>query len=237
MTVRPWRAVRNPSWRNPSWRRAYLAAEYAALFYGGTTVYRTVARGRSPIPALLVLASAATVYLRRAPDFDRETLWRRKTLSSEAPSMAVAAGATALALTTAVAVTRREDLFDLPRRDARLWAAVMVFYPLFSVYPQEVVFRSFLFHRYAPVFGTGRGMIAASAAAFGYVHIIFGNWFSVAASGVGGWIFATRYLRTRSLFTASAEHALYGMLVFTVGLGRYFYHGAEQLARPAALPA
>ena len=38
-------------------RRVYLAAEYAALFFGGTTLYRAVARGRSPIPALLVLAS------------------------------------------------------------------------------------------------------------------------------------------------------------------------------------
>ncbi len=43
---------------------------------------------------------------------------------------------------------------------------------------------------------------------------------------VGGWIFASRYRRTRSLFTVSVEHALYGMLVFTVGLGQYFYHGA-----------
>lgn len=69
-------------------------------------------------------------------------------------------------------------------------------------------------------------MVAAGAAAFGYVHIIFGSRFSVAASGVGGWIFATRYLRTQSLFTASVEHSIYGIIVFTVGLGRYFYHGA-----------
>jgi hypothetical protein len=34
------------------------------------------------------------------------------------------------------------------------------------------------------------------------------------------------------------EHALYGCLLFTIGLGRYFYHGtvrfAEALAPPAA---
>ncbi|WP_054812132.1 CPBP family intramembrane glutamic endopeptidase [Nocardia arizonensis] len=218
------------------WRRAYLAAEYAALFFGGATVYRTVARGRSPIPALLVLATGATAYLRRSPDFDRASLWRGRAAATQGRSMATSAGATALALTAAVAVTRREDLFDLPRRDWRIWVAVMVLYPLLSVYPQEVVFRSFLFHRYAPVFGTGKGMVAASAAAFGYVHIIFGSWFSVLASGIGGWIFAARYLRTRSLFTASVEHSLYGILVFTVGLGRYFYHGAEGLRLPAGSP-
>lgn len=43
---------------------------------------------------------------------------------------------------------------------------------------------------------------------------------------VGGAFFATRFQRTRSLLTASVEHALYGILVFTIGLGEYFYHGA-----------
>ncbi|WP_067680235.1 CPBP family intramembrane glutamic endopeptidase [Nocardia miyunensis] len=217
------------------WRRAYLAAEYAALFFGGTTAYNALLRGKPPIPALLALAAGATVYLRRSPGFDRDSLWRSEAFGEQAGSMAVSAGANALALTAATSVLRRGDLFDLPRRNPWLWLAVMVLYPALSVYPQEVVFRSFLFHRYAPVFGEGPGLVAASAAAFGYVHIIFGNWFSVAASGVGGWLFATRYLRSRSLFTASVEHSLYGMLIFTIGLGRYFYHGAVSpaAARPA----
>ncbi|WP_330252115.1 hypothetical protein OG874_39410 [Nocardia sp. NBC_00565] len=30
------------------------------------------------------------------------------------------------------------------------------------------------------------------------------------------------------LFTASVEHSIYGIVIFTVGLGTYFYHGAEQ---------
>ncbi|MVU77535.1 CPBP family intramembrane metalloprotease [Nocardia sp. ET3-3] len=212
-------------------RRAYLAAEYVALFFGGTTLYNAVLRGKPPIPALLVLATGVTVYLRRAKGFDRESLWRAEAFPGQARSMAVTAGANAVALTAATAVMRREDLFELPRRNPLIWLAVMVLYPALSVYPQELIFRSFLFHRYKPVFGEGPGMVAASAAAFGYVHIVFGSWFSVAASSVGGWLFAARYLRTRSLFTASVEHAAYGMLVFTIGLGRYFYHGAAPAAR------
>jgi hypothetical protein len=42
----------------------------------------------------------------------------------------------------------------------------------------------------------------------------------------GGWLFARRYQRTRSLLAASVEHALYGVLAFTVGLGTLFYHAA-----------
>ncbi|WP_460720095.1 CPBP family intramembrane glutamic endopeptidase [Nocardia heshunensis] len=213
------------------WRRGYLAAEYVALFFGGTTLYNAVLRGKPPIPALLVLGTGVTLYLRRSKGFDRGSLWRAEAFPEQAKSMAVTAGVNAVALTAATALLRREDLFALPRRNPLVWLAVMVLYPALSVYPQELIFRSFLFHRYAPVFGEGRAMVAASAAAFGYVHIVFGSWFSVAASTVGGWLFAARYLNSRSLFTASAEHALYGQLIFTVGLGRYFYHGAAPAAR------
>ena len=37
---------------------------------------------------------------------------------------------------------------------------------------------------------------------------------------------ARRYQRTGSLLVVSIEHALYGITIFAIGLGRYFYHGA-----------
>lgn len=81
-------------------------------------------------------------------------------------------------------------------------------------------------HRYGPAFGNGVANVAASAAAFGYAHIIFGTAIAVVLTVVAGWVFARRYQRTRSLLTASVEHALYGVLAFTAGLGDLFYHGA-----------
>lgn len=217
-------------------RRIYLGAEYFALFFGATTVYNKAFRGRSPIPALLALAAGAATYLRRCPDFDRDALWRSNALPAQARSMAGLAATSAAGLTAGVASVHPEDLFALPRRNPLLWLAVMVLYPMLSVYPQELIFRSFLFHRYALVFGRGPGLVAASAAAFGYVHILFGSWFSVASSGIGGLIFATRYQRSRSLFTASVEHSIYGILVFTVGLGRYFYHGTVPAQESGPVP-
>jgi hypothetical protein len=55
--------------------------------------------------------------------------------------------------------------------------------------------------------------------------LLFHNAFSVGLTLVGGWLFARRFQRTRSLLTVSVEHALYGVLAFTVGLGALFYHG------------
>ena len=126
----------------------------------------------------------------------------------------------------AIAVLAPDWLFNLPRQQPLIWAAVVVFYPLVSVYPQEVLFRAFLLYRYRPVFGDGVGAALASAVAFGFAHLLFRNVLSVVLTLVGGWLFARRYQRTRSLLVVSVEHALYGVLAFTVGLSALFYHGA-----------
>jgi membrane protease YdiL (CAAX protease family) len=182
--------------------------EYLLLFYGLTGLYILGHVPGGPIPVLLVAALTVTIYLKRATDFDRANL--------------IQAGA----LRTALPGVDRGHLFDLPRRQPWLWLLVVVFYPLLSVYPQELLFRAFLLHRYAPVFGTGRRAAVACAAAFGFVHLLFGNVLAVVVTLAGGWLFARRYQHTRSLLVVSVEHALYGITIFTVGLGRFFYHGA-----------
>lgn len=118
------------------------------------------------------------------------------------------------------------DFLSFPRENPRTWLLVMALYPLLSVWPQEVLYRALIYKRYSPVFGEGRGYIIASALAFGYMHIIFLNWIAVAMTLVGGYLFAEDYRKGRSLALVSIEHALYGCLIFTVGLGRFFYVGA-----------
>ncbi len=118
-----------------------------------------------------------------------------------------------------------EWFFSFPRERPSLWILVMVLYPVLSVWPQEMIYRAFIYRRYSPLFGTGAGYIFASALAFGYMHIIFVNAISVALSAAGGFLFAGNYARNRSLALVSVEHALYGCLIFTVGLGRFFFTG------------
>jgi membrane protease YdiL (CAAX protease family) len=129
------------------------------------------------------------------------------------------------AITLATRLARPGTFLDLPRQQPILWAVIMVLYPLLSVWPQEVIFRRFLFHRYAPLFCNRFALIAASAAAFGFAHIIFLNWIAIAMTAVGGAMFAARYARHKSLGLCCLEHSLYGCLVFTIGLGQFFYTG------------
>ncbi|MCE7006329.1 CPBP family intramembrane metalloprotease [Kibdelosporangium philippinense] len=212
--------------RKSNLRKVYLAAEYALVFFGVVVFYTLLFSGANPIPLLVVLGVAAVFYLLRSPSFDRGSLWRPGRLPAELPSIAFLWFITAVGSTVVVLFTRPDLFLGFPRTEPVMWGFVMVLYPVLSVYPQELIFRAFMFQRYQPIFGDGYGMIAASAVAFGFVHIAFGNWISVVLSAAGGWIFASRYRKSRSLFTVSVEHGLYGMLMFTVGLGIYFYHGA-----------
>ncbi|GIF47368.1 CAAX prenyl protease-like protein [Asanoa ferruginea] len=201
--------------------------EFGALFFVAVGGYALLGSPGSPIPVLLVFGGLALWWLRRQPDFDRRDLWRREALRPALRPVLLTWAAAAVVGIGAVAVIRPDHLFDLPRESPWIWLAVVIFYPLLSVYPQELLFRAFLLHRYAPVFGTGWAAAAASAVAFGFAHIILGSFWSVLLTLAGGWLFARRFQRTRSLLVASVEHSLYGVLAFTIGLGDLFYHGAS----------
>jgi membrane protease YdiL (CAAX protease family) len=130
-------------------------------------------------------------------------------------------------LITAVTWLAFPHLFlELPRGRPVFWAMIMVLYPLLSVWPQEMLYRSLLFHRFRELFRSDVALILVSAAAFGFAHVIFLNWIAIVMTTAGGLLFARDYARHRSLSLTCLEHSLYGCLIFTVGLGRFFYTGA-----------
>jgi membrane protease YdiL (CAAX protease family) len=134
------------------------------------------------------------------------------------------AGAAGL-LVLALIVAMPERLFDFPREHTVLWLLIVALYPALSVYPQELLYRRYFFHRFRDLFGPTRLMVA-SALAFAWMHLIFRNGFAVGMTLIGGILFADTYRRTGSLRLVCLEHALYGVMVFTIGLGQFIYHGA-----------
>jgi len=117
-----------------------------------------------------------------------------------------------------------QHLFQMPLERPHLWVLIMILYPLLSVVPQEIIFRSFFLKRYEHTI-PAHYMQTVNALAFGWVHIIMQNWIAVFFSAIGGWLFTGSYRKHKSLAVASLEHALYGCYIFTVGLGMFFYHG------------
>jgi membrane protease YdiL (CAAX protease family) len=204
------------------------AIEFLLLFLAGPSLFAFTRHRIPAIPALWVLMAYCLIILLRDPKFDREHLWHPAPLPHAAPAIL---GLYAAALVLGIVCILRyapETIFNLPRTKPLLWGALMVLYPILSVYPQGIVYRAFLFYRYHDLFSAPWAIVAASTFAFTYVHIIFRNPVAIGLTFLGGVIFAFRYLDTGSLFVSSFEHALYGCGVFTIGLGRFLYHGAVQ---------
>lgn len=204
---------------------AWLIGEHALLFYLLPTLYYLDIVKLPLIPYLCAMALITTIYLLRAPTFDRAQFWNYTAAIKGLPTIFIAFVCNAIAITALVYFLIPERFLEIPRRSLGLWAFIMLLYPLFSVYPQEIIYRVFMFERYRPLFGSNAIMIAASAAAFGFGHIIFGNWIAVPMTLIGGILFAITYARSKSTLLVAIEHALYGDLVFTIGLGSYFYAG------------
>jgi membrane protease YdiL (CAAX protease family) len=180
-----------------------------------------------PIPYLLFAAVAGFLILRRNPAVRSAKLFAWRGIWPKLAQVLLRDAILLILLGLAVRIFAPEFLFSLIRRQPLFWALIMLLYPLLSVCPQEFLYRAFFFHRYQPLFGNGRGMIAASSLAFSFVHIIFGNWLAVGLCGLGGLLFSLTYHRSGSLLLASIDHALFGNFIFTIGLGQFFHHGPK----------
>lgn len=198
-------------------RRAFSAIEFCAIFLGIPLAIALIRRPGLLAAALwggAILAWAAT----RASPPDARAVPLRLPLARFL--------ILAPLLTLAVWLATPDHFLDLPRHKPILWAAIMLLYPALSVWPQEIIYRRFIFRRYAALLPHDAARIAASAAAFGFAHVIFLNPWAVLLTIAGGLLFGQTYARSRSLRASAVEHALYGCLVFTIGLGRFFYTGA-----------
>ena len=212
-------------------KRLRLAVEFAALFVGLPVAFYLWLQPRNipVIPVLVLVALFCLLTLLRSPDFDRHCLWNAAAVRGQLRRIFTVYVSVVLLLTAFIAAAAPGILLYLPREQTLLWALIMFVYPALSVYPQELIYRAFLFHRYDPIFPSASAKILASALAFGFVHIVFRNNIALVMTMVGGLFFAVTYRKSRSLAAVWLEHALYGWFIFTVGLGKFFFLGTAAL--------
>lgn len=211
---------------------AWLVAEVGLLFLAAPlAMHAAVHQARMPlfvalVPVLLVvlaiLAFDRTFSLRQ--EVARGFGWR--TLLSIL--LVFAAGT--LGVAAWLQEAHPEWLLEFPRNRPQVWLTILIAYPFASVAAQEIVYRTFFFHRYGGLFGASRGAaITANGFLFGFAHIVVGQPFAVVATTVTGLLFAARYAETRSFWAVFLEHTLWGAMVFTIGLGRYFFTGVANV--------
>ncbi|HET9068501.1 MAG TPA: CPBP family intramembrane glutamic endopeptidase [Amaricoccus sp.] len=199
--------------------------EFALLYVGAPL---TMALAMPPDwlwPAFLGVTLAALGLLALTPGF----AWRELVRGGAAGGVdwgeaGLVALATAVTAGLLVWLLVPGQAFALPRQAPRLWVAILLIYPLLSALPQEIVFRVLFFRRYGGLFAGSAGL-AVNALAFGLAHLMFWNWVAALLTVAGGGIFARSYQR-RGFLQAVLLHAVAGGIIFTSGLGVFFYHGA-----------
>ncbi|MGR7814542.1 CPBP family intramembrane glutamic endopeptidase [Lacinutrix undariae] len=115
--------------------------------------------------------------------------------------------------------TDQTMLFEIVSVKPILWVFILFFYSVFSVYPQELLYRTLYFKRYKDLFKTEWLFVFVNAIVFSLAHLMFKNSLVILITFVGGILFALTYLKTKSTLLVSIEHAIYGCWLFTVGMG------------------
>jgi membrane protease YdiL (CAAX protease family) len=176
-------------------------------------------------PSIIILPVLVFIFilLRRNSDFKWSELTRwqvpRKVLYANGILVLLAA----LLMLGYVRFFDPRNLFNLPRANMWLYLALCLFYPVFSAYGQEIIYRTFLYKRYARIFPGVWQFVLASAVTFSFMHIVYYDPVSMILTFIGGLYFAINYSITRSVLFSAVLHGIFGIMIFGVGLGQYFW--------------
>lgn len=180
----------------------------------------------SLIAVLGVLGIVAAVLLAITPGFRFSTLLEGPVFR-EWKLILFCTALAAVVCTVAVFVLVPGKFLSLPLSNTTLWALLLPIYSLFSALPQELIYRTLFFERYGALFPGTMSAVAANGAAFGFGHLLYMHPITIALTAVGGALIGWAYLtRGRSVLLTWVLHSAAGCLIFTSGLGVYFYAGS-----------
>lgn len=203
--------------------RIWLWIEFVLLFFGIPTWIYLDQDFIHPSIIILPVLIFIFLLLRRNSDFKWNELIRwqisRKVLHANAVLIVLAA----LLMLGYVCVFDQENLFNLPRTNIWLYLALCLFYPAFSAFGQEIIYRTFLSRRYSRIIPKAWHFVLASSITFAFMHIVYYDPVSMILTFIGGLYFAVNYKITRSVLFTSVLHGIFGIMIFGVGMGQYFW--------------
>ncbi|CCQ11768.1 hypothetical protein PALB_26690 [Pseudoalteromonas luteoviolacea B = ATCC 29581] len=177
------------------------------------------------LPALIILMVICGFLLLTDPHFKRFRLTTLGTFSAVKKRLFTFFFIGALFSGMLYGLINQENWFAMPRQSTQDWLMLLLFYPILSVLPQELIFRSYFFHRYKRIIPSKALRILLSATTFALAHCVYDNVIAISLSFFGGLLFAYTYAHSRSLLVCVLEHSLWGLWIFTLGLGVYLDSG------------
>jgi hypothetical protein len=178
-----------------------------------------------PVPLLmilLVLGVTVHLFLHYDATFDRNNFYNWKSGRREIWKIILLFIPLAALMVVLIWQIDETKLFYLPSTNPLFLLMISIFYPVFSVVPQGLAYRALFFHRYGKLIPGNTLRIIISAILFSFGHILYKNALVLVLAFFAGLIFAHRYYKTQSLLISVLEHSLYGVWLFTCGLGYFF---------------
>ena len=180
------------------------------------------------MPVLFTLGAVCFYLLLADKKFKRFRLWHTEGFSKHLKSALALFVPSALVIALLLYLSAPQVFLSLPAEQWQLWLVTLAIYPFVSVIPQELIFRTFFFHRYKRIIPSKAVRLIISSFSFALAHLVYGNWIAVLVSLGGGLLFGYRYLTSRSTLVVIVEHTLWGSYLFTVGVGVFFLTQAAQ---------
>lgn len=214
------------------WRKVRLWTELVGLFLGLPLLMTgyfdhliATVGGFCLIFLLALLAGTAAVLLAITPGFRFERLLKGPVLREWRLILVYVALAGTVCVAGALALVPGRFLI-LPLNHTVLWVIVLAAYPVLSALPQEIIYRVLFFERYGSLFPGTLVAAAANGLIFSFGHLFYLNAVTLVTTAVGGALIGWAYLtRGRSMLLSWVLHSVAGWLIFTSGLGIYFYSG------------
>ncbi|MCF7499477.1 CPBP family glutamic-type intramembrane protease [Pseudoalteromonas sp. L1] len=178
------------------------------------------------IPALIILMAVCSMLLLSDPHFKRFRLTSLGEFSAVKRRLFSFFFLGALFSGMFYGIMNQENWFSMPRNSFYDWLMLLLLYPILSVMPQELIFRTYFFHRYKHIMPSKTVRIIVSASVFALAHIVYANILAVLLAFLGGLLFSYTYAQSRSTFVCVIEHSLWGLWMFTLGLGDVLDAGA-----------
>ena len=111
------------------------------------------------------------------------------------------------------------DEFLLSNLDLKKYyftSILLLFYLLFSVIPQEIIFRFLFFYRYKDYFNKFE-ILLLNSLVFSFCHLIYFDIYILLFSFFGNLLFTFNYMKNKSLLVVIVEHFLLGQTLIILG--------------------
>jgi hypothetical protein len=107
-------------------------------------------------------------------------------------------------------------LNDLDLKKYYFTSFLLLFYLLFSVIPQEIIFRFLFFYKYKDYFNKFEVLLLNSLV-FSFCHLIYFDIYILLFSFFGNLLFTFNYMKNESLLVVIIEHFLLGQTLIILG--------------------